>query len=75
LNFLKQLLGRGCSHRFSWPRVDQAGRHYQRCVACGTAYEYDWITMHRTDRLLTAAIQSAFQSENSSHFRGLPPVK
>jgi hypothetical protein len=44
-------------------------------VACGTAYEYDWIMMHRTDRLLAAAIQTAWQSESGSHFQGLPSAK
>lgn len=54
MNFLRQLLGRGCTHRFSWPRTDAAGRHYQICLTCGTAYEYDWRVMQRTERLLVA---------------------
>ncbi|MGB8987266.1 MAG: hypothetical protein WCC37_11735 [Candidatus Sulfotelmatobacter sp.] len=53
MNFLKWILGRGCSHKFSWPRIDADGRHYQICPLCGTAYEYDWRMMRRTDRLLT----------------------
>jgi hypothetical protein len=53
MNFLNWVLGRGCSHKFSWPRVDADGRHYQICPLCGTAYEYDWRMMRRTDRLLT----------------------
>jgi hypothetical protein len=59
MNFLKRLLGKGCSHRFSWPRIDTAGRHYQICLLCGTAYEYeyDWGLMRRTDRLMAADVQ------------------
>jgi hypothetical protein len=72
LNFLKQLLGRGCTHRFSWPRSGEDGRYYQICLACGTAYEYDWIMMRRTDRLLAATIQHGLQVGAGSHFRGLP---
>lgn len=51
MNFLKKILGRGCSHRFGWPRLNVCGRHYQVCLACGAAYEYDWEKMRRTDRL------------------------
>ena len=29
MNFLKRLFGQGCSHRFTWPRIDANGRHYQ----------------------------------------------
>ena len=53
MNFLKQLFGRGCQHRFAWPRIDLTGNHYQMCSRCGTAYEYDWIMMRRTERLVT----------------------
>jgi hypothetical protein len=52
MNFLKRLFGQGCSHRFTWPRIDDSGRHYQICPRCGTAYECDWRMMRRTDRLL-----------------------
>jgi len=52
MNFLKNLLARGCKHKFSWPRVDPDGRHYQICSACGRAYEYDWKRMRRTDHVL-----------------------
>ncbi len=52
MNFLKMLLGRGCSHQFSWPRTDDKGCHYQICSHCGAAYEYDWDTMRRTEHLL-----------------------
>jgi hypothetical protein len=54
MNLLKRFFGQGCSHRFTWPRVDASGRHYQTCPLCGTAYEYDWSMMRRTDRLLAA---------------------
>lgn len=53
MRFLEKLLRRGCSHRFSWPRVDSNGRHYQICLTCGTAYEYDWRAMRQTGKLLT----------------------
>jgi hypothetical protein len=52
MNFLKRLLGKGCSHRFTWPRVDDEGRHYQICSRCGTAFEYDWELMRRTGRVM-----------------------
>jgi len=51
MRFLEQLLRQACSHRFAWPRVDAIGRHYQICLDCGTAYEYDWKGMRRTGRL------------------------
>lgn len=57
VKFLQLLLRQGCAHRFSWPRIDDNGRHYQICLACGTAYEYDWRMMRRTSRLLVAAVQ------------------
>ena len=57
MNFFKKLLGRGCSHRFSWPRIDAEGRHYQICLLCGTAYEYDWRLMCQTGRLLACSPQ------------------
>jgi hypothetical protein len=46
--FLRRLLGGGCLHRFSWPRIDTNGHHYQICSDCGTAYEYDWKMMGRS---------------------------
>jgi hypothetical protein len=33
------------------------GRHYQVCLACGTAFEYDWEMMRRTSRVLTENTQ------------------
>jgi hypothetical protein len=56
MNYLKMLFGRGCSHRFSWPRIDAGGHHYQICSDCGTAYEYDWKMMRRTERLPVTAL-------------------
>lgn len=53
---LRRLFGKGCLHRFSWPRLDTNGRHYQICSVCGTAYEYDWKMMRRTERLVVTAI-------------------
>jgi hypothetical protein len=57
MNFLKRCLGRGCCHRFGWPRFDGHGRHYQSCLLCGTAYEYDWRMMRQTGRLLLAEVE------------------
>jgi len=51
MNFLKMLV-KGCSHRFYWPRVDKDGHHYQICAECGTAYEYDWKMMRRTQHVV-----------------------
>jgi hypothetical protein len=58
MKFFKQLFGRACSHRFSWPRVDATGHHYQTCLACGATYEYDWKMMRRTGRMLTTVGQT-----------------
>ena len=52
MRFLQRLFGEFCPHRFAWPRLSGNGRHYQICSICGTAYEYDWKKMQRTDRLL-----------------------
>ncbi len=52
MSFLKRVFGRSCSHRFTWPRLGSNGQHYQICLTCGTAYEYDWKRMRLTDRLL-----------------------
>ena len=49
---LARLFGDNCSHRFSWPRADSNGQHYQVCLICGVTYRYDWNNMHRTDRLV-----------------------
>jgi hypothetical protein len=52
MNFWKRLCGKGCAHRFTWPRIDADGCHYQICLLCGTAYAYDWTMMRRTSRLM-----------------------
>jgi hypothetical protein len=52
VNFWKRLCGKGCAHRFSWPRIDADGCHYQICLLCGIAYEYDWKMMRQTHRLM-----------------------
>jgi hypothetical protein len=57
MTFLKRIFGRGCSHRFAWPRFDNNGRHYQICLSCGAAYEYDWKEMRTTGRILTLDLQ------------------
>jgi len=66
MNFLHQLLRTGCTHRFSWPRVDDEGHHYQICLACGTAYEYDWGMMRQTGRLLATIAQGRARAHNAA---------
>jgi aspartyl/asparaginyl beta-hydroxylase (cupin superfamily) len=63
MSFLTHLLG--CTHRFSWPRIDNDGHHYQICLACGTAYEYDWRTMQQTGRLLASVVEEASRARES----------
>jgi hypothetical protein len=67
VKFLKLLLRQACTHRFAWPRIDENGRHYQICLACGTAYEYDWRLMRRTNRLLAAAVHDQLHGSRLSH--------
>ena len=52
MSFLKRVFGRGCAHRFTWPRLNDKGQHYQICAICGAAYEYDWEGMRLTGRAL-----------------------
>ncbi|HZC24298.1 MAG TPA: hypothetical protein VE866_13230 [Candidatus Binatia bacterium] len=66
MKFLNQLLHRACPHRFAWPRVGENGCHYQVCVICGTAYEYNWETMQRTTKLMN-------QPAADHHAAGLHP--
>ena len=40
-----------CSHEFSWPRRTTSGEYYQVCLLCATAYQYNWKTMRRGDRV------------------------
>ena len=58
MGFLKRVFARSCSHRFTWPRLDGNGQHYQICLTCGSAYEYDWKTMRLTDKLLATSEQN-----------------
>lgn len=60
---------RACPHKFCWPRLDGGGRHYQVCLLCGTAYEYDWNLMRRTKRLILAAIQPDAIQASQPKFR------
>lgn len=52
------MLGR-CSHEFSWPRRRANGEYYQVCLLCATAFEYDWKTMRRGNRLENPAAETA----------------
>jgi hypothetical protein len=61
--FFKKLLAAPCPHRFSWPRTDSAGRNYQICVLCGTAYQYDWNAMRRTNLLLPTLDSAAARTD------------
>ena len=40
-----------CSHEFSWPRRAANGEYYQVCLVCASAYQYDWKTMRRGNRV------------------------
>jgi hypothetical protein len=40
-----------CSHEFSWPRRTTSGEYYQVCLLCATAYQYNWKTMRRGNRV------------------------
>jgi hypothetical protein len=51
------MLGR-CSHEFSWPRRAASGEYYQVCLLCATAYQYDWKTMRRGDRVENPAAET-----------------
>lgn len=62
MSFLKRVFGRGCSHRFTWPRLDANGQHYQICLTCGAAYEYDWNGMRLTGRPLAMSGQNQLPS-------------
>jgi hypothetical protein len=50
MTLLKRLFN-VCSHRFSWPRSNANGQHYQICLLCGLAFVYDWRSMRRTTQL------------------------
>jgi hypothetical protein len=51
--FIKKLIENLCPHRFSWPHSGARGQDYQVCLICGAAYEYDWVSMRRTGRVIT----------------------
>lgn len=65
MRLLERLLQQTYSHRFTWPRIDAFGRHYQICLDCGAAYEYDWDGMRQTGRLQPLASVAA--AANESH--------
>ncbi|HLV85401.1 MAG TPA: hypothetical protein VKV39_00385 [Candidatus Sulfotelmatobacter sp.] len=67
MKFLENLLRQSCSHRFGWPRVDGCGRHYQICLDCGTAYEYNWDDMRQTGRLHPLPAVAAAVNESVKH--------
>ena len=68
MRLLERLLQQTCSHRFTWPRIDTFGRHYQICLDCGTAYEYDWDGMRQTGRLrpLPSVAEAANTADKSA---------
>jgi hypothetical protein len=74
MNFWKRLCGRGCAHRFTWPRIDANGCHYQICLLCGTAYEYDWTMMRQTSRLIlpSSAVNVIAISSDLQQFHDSP---
>lgn len=75
MTFLQRLVAELCPHRFAWPRLNVDGQHYQICLVCGTAYEYDWKKMQRTDRLLVVNGQQPWLGlggNQSSHGMKLP---
>jgi hypothetical protein len=65
MKFVKWLFGQNCSHQFAWPRNNSAGSHYQICLTCGTAYEYDWMNMRRTRKLIAGEIQHRHVAETT----------
>ena len=75
MNLWKRICGRGCAHRFTWPRIDADGYHYQICLLCGTAYEYDWTMMRRTRRLMVTSTLATVVaiSANRQQFPTSPP--
>jgi hypothetical protein len=51
------MLGR-CSHEFAWPRRAASGEYYQVCLQCAAAYQYDWKTMRRGNRVETPVAET-----------------
>ena len=58
------MLGR-CSHEFSWPRRAVSGEYYQVCLLCATAYQYDWKTMRRGNRVEEPVAETATAKRRS----------
>jgi PilZ domain-containing protein len=52
------LMLRSCSHEFSWPRRAASGEYYQVCLLCAAAYQYDWTTMRRGNRVENPAAET-----------------
>ncbi|HWZ82389.1 MAG TPA: PilZ domain-containing protein, partial [Terriglobales bacterium] len=59
------MLGR-CSHEFAWPRRAANGEYYQVCLQCAAAYQYDWKTMRRGNRVETPLADTAAVKRRSS---------
>ena len=59
------MLGR-CSHEFSWPRRAANGDYYQVCLLCATAYQYDWKTMRRGNKVEEPASEATTVRRRSS---------
>ncbi len=59
------MLGR-CSHEFAWPRRAANGEYYQVCLLCAVAYQYDWKTMRRGNRVETPAPEAVGVKRRSS---------
>jgi hypothetical protein len=45
-------------------RAAREGRHYQKCLVCGTAYEYDWRMMRRNGGLPSLPTALAKSAQN-----------
>jgi hypothetical protein len=72
MSLWNELMKRSCAHRFAWPRIDDDGRHYQVCLLCGSAYEYDWETMCRTNRLLAVSVSQVSPAQALGETDTLP---
>jgi hypothetical protein len=70
------MLGR-CSHEFSWPRRAPNGEYYQVCMLCATAFEYDWKTMRRGDRVdePVAETTTALHHAGQKHATWMPRAR
>ena len=61
------LMLRRCSHEFSWPRRTSSGDYYQVCLHCAAAYQYDWKTMRRGDRVEEPTADTTTSPRRSGH--------